>query len=591
MDKLVSITWWRTVFVRYGQALAIVMTIAMVVGFGWNQFGGSRNGGASGAATPDKVIVKVNGEPVTQAEYLQYAAQARNAKPGSEFAAAQGKALSDAIQAAIVRELAKKHGVHPTAAEVDQTIDQLRDSRGQKKASDSDWENYVQQNMGTTLSELRDRVANDPGLLINALQQSYKSDQKVTDADVNNQNQEVKFDVVLIPFGTSPFMPAPRGKAPMTEAQARQKAEDLLAKAKSGADIAAIARANSSDPSAAKGGEIDFRPEYKGADGMGGALSYGKEFDEAIHKTAVGQFTPIVKSAGFSQGFIFAKVLERKANVPKDFNPKKSLDDLKTAKAHEKLGDDFQAAVKNAKLEWQDPDRKVYYDQNKLQEIPMEIMQAQMSGKTEGMPTQADMAKQQELVDNEWEAMLKRHPDDDTAALMVAEGIKSRKRFARGTTAAQNDQYRDQLIKLYTDVLKRNEDRDIRFSLADLLAEKKDNAKAAEQYNLIAKFMAQDPPYNLQSMQSYQTYYQRLATDFNRVGQPDQAAKMQKEADDLKPKIAAQQAIEQAQRQAQMKTNAQPGAITIPPSGKTTTTTTPPSTGQPGAATQPGTKR
>jgi hypothetical protein len=601
MDKLVSISWWRSIFVRYGQGLAVLLTIVMVIGFGWNQFGGgSRNGGATGAAAPDKVIFKVNGEPVTQAQFARYASQVRGAKPGSEFANAQGQALQALIEATVIRQIAKQHNVHTTAAEVDQNIDQLRKRAGLK--SDSDWENFVQQKLGMSLSELRDEVANDPSLLRTALQQTEKANAKVTDADVTNQNQEAKLDLVLIPYGTSQFMPAPKGKIPLTEPQAKQKADDLYKQAVAGGDLAAIAKANSGDPSAAKGGDLDFRPEYKMTEGLGatfGALGYGKEFDDAVHKTTIGQFTPVTKASGFAQGYAFAKVVQRRANTPKDFNPKKALEDMKTARAKQQVDDELETAYKTAKLDWQDPERKLYYDQNQLQVIPRQIMADQMSGKTEGMPSQTDMAKQREMVDAEWEAQLKQHPDDVNAALMVADAVKNRKRFARGTTPAQNDADRDRLISLYQLALKTTEDRDIRFSLADLLAEKKDYPAAGEQYKQIEKLMSYDPPYNLQTMQNYKTYYERLAAAFTRIGQPDEAAKMQHAADDLKPKIAQQQAIEQAQQQAQQQAQMQAAMppASLPGKPNANVTVAPGQSSKPivpvvpGSQTQPGAKR
>jgi tetratricopeptide (TPR) repeat protein len=558
MDKFVSITWWRGIFVRYGQGLAGFLCIVMVIGFGWNQFGSGNNRNA-GQSSPEKVVLKINGEPITQSEIMQVARNlsSADAKPGTQFAALQGEILKRVIDSTVIAQVAKKRGVHTSAAEVDQQIDALRDKAGLKKASDSDWENYLQQHMGVTVADLRDEVASDPALLFNALLQNYKNGLHVSDADVRNQNQQAKLDVVLIPFGQSRFMPTPKGQKQLTEAEAKQKAENLLAKVKGGADLTTIAKANSSDPSASKGGEIEYRPEYKvdpqmaAMGDMFGALGFGKDFDEAVHATAVGQLTPVVKAGGFSQGFIFAKVADRRNETPKDFNPKKAIEDLKTEQAKKKVTDDLTAQVKAAKLDWLDPDKKVYYDQSRLQPDQMEMVRDQFSGKTTGTTSQNALAQKQEALDAEWEDMLKRHPDDSTAMLMVSEAITSRKRYAKGTTAAQSNEYRKRLIDLYTGVLKTNEDRDIRFSLADLLAEQKDYAKAGEQYTTIAKFMAQDPPYNAATMQNYQTYYQRLAADFSKIGQADQAAKMQKEADDLKPQIAAKTAEERAQQAAQ----------------------------------------
>jgi hypothetical protein len=571
----VSIVWWRNMFMRYGQGCMVFMMLVLVIGFGWNQFGSHPNGPQT--TNPDKVVMTVNGTPETQQDYLRAAGQLRESSPGPDFAKAQGQALQSLVQQAVIKQMAQKRGVTAQAADVDRQMDQLREQAGKKNASDSDWEDWLAQRTGLTVSDYREQLANSAQTLFPALLNSYKANEHVTDQDVKNQNAQVKLDVIVIPSGPSRFG-MPLKTRPMTDAEAKAKAESLLAQVRKGADFAALAKANSSDPSSRNGGLLEYRPEYRtqpgGMGDMMGSLGYGKEFDEAVHKTAVGQITDVFKSSGFTPGYVFAKVVDRRVNTPKDYDPRKAMDQLKTQLAQAKLQDDFQKLFKAANVKVLDPEKKPYYDYAKLQELNQPDFQAIMAGKPQDPARQVEATKQQALVDTEFEGLLKQHPDDPTAALIVADAIKTRKMFAPGTTPAQRTAYQDQLIQIYQKVLKSTEDRTLRFDLADLYVEKKDYAKANEEYGRIMKYLGEDPPYNGQTYDEYKGFYDRLATDFARINQPQQAAEARSLAAKMQADGAVAKAREAAEQKAQQGT--QPGglqvtpgkSITLPPGGR-----------------------
>lgn len=551
MDSLVSIAWWRSIFTRYGQGCAFLMLITLVIGFGWNQFG-SRNqqGAATNAAAQETVLMTVNGEPVTQAQF-QAIASRTNAPAGLPFAQAQGEALKSLVNIALIQQIAKERNVHPLDVDVDRAMAAERQNAEQqgaipKGASDSDWQNYVEQRHGMTLAEYRDAVAREPQALVSALLEDVKSKLQVSDADVKNQLAQTRLNTVLIPSvgGPSGITP-PGGIKPLPDALARKKAEDLLAKAKAGADIAALAKANSADFNAKKGGDTGLLPEYKGGQMASlGNFLMGKAFDDAVHKTEVGKFTDVVAVSGFQHGYAFAKVAERKFDTPKDYNPKKALEDYKSDQAKQQLSDLLKAKYKAAVVVVRDNDKKVFYDNAKLEEMRQQVSMSGISGDTGPVPTKESLDQQQSHVTGEWEDMLKRHPEDATAASMVAANLEA---TAKGKPDAATA---DRLITLYTTILKTNEDQALRFKLADLYKTTQKNDLAYEQFQKIAKLMSYNPPFDAATMRTTQSTHQQLAAGYRAIGKTEDATKEEAAAAALEPKIKQATAQEAAQQKA-----------------------------------------
>ncbi|HZO88346.1 MAG TPA: SurA N-terminal domain-containing protein [Chthonomonadaceae bacterium] len=596
MPDLFSISAWQRWWQRAGRAcgwiLAAVFGIPLVISFGLSQY--TRGNQPNPAAERSAVIARVNGEPITNAEFNQLAGELtrQGAEPGPQFASAQGMALENLIkQTALIQE-AQRRRLHPSEADIDSAIAQqraqLRNTFGHE-VSDSEWESYLESRFGMTPGEYRDFLSKQ--LLIPALFQDIKNQINVTEADANNQYAEVKLALVLIPSGPTP-LPNPKGIKPLPDAEARKKADDLRAQVEKGADIAAIARANSADPSAKTGGTLDWRREYQGIPGapdMLGILHYGKEFDEAVHKTPKGQLTPVVKITGFQQGYGFARVLDRRINKPKDFDPKKEVEQIKDTRAREAFGKLINDLMQKARIEVVDPDKKAYYDFVKLQEMQQQQFLGQMGRAPEGAPppTPADIEKQQALVENEFDALLKRHPEDETAALIVAQNLKSKKITAPNEIAQRNQR----LIQLYEMVLTRTENRQIRFDLASLYRETKQNDKALQQYEKIQRLLNDAPPYDLTTMQEAQQVHQQLAAGFRSLNKPDQAAQEEAAVKDLEGKIKAERdKVSAEQRHAAL----QAPNISLPGGGKGTIQKTLPvpgsaakPAGQPPAATPP----
>ncbi len=447
---------------------------------------------------------------------------------------------------------------------MDSTIAKLRAGAG-KDISDDQWENYVENRFGMTAAEFRDFLSRQ--LTASAVQTDIQSKIKVSDDEARNQFAKVNLIVVTVPSYTgTPPKPTPKGPQPLPDAEARKKADDLLAKVRAGGDIAAIAKANSNGLFTGKGGETGLQPEYpqQGQMSLLDAL-YGKDFLDAVHKTNVGQLTDVIPLTGFTKGYAFAKVVNRSTDLPKDFNLKQAVDQLKAQKATQEEQTLLASLNKNAKIEITDPDKRVFYDYFKSQSPGM------LNGGS--MPNPAETAQLKTQADQELDDYLKRHPDDETVAWIAADNLGA-KQF---TTPGQTDAIRARRIALYTTVLNRTESRDVRFTLADLYVQNKQNDLALQQYDKIKRFLDDAPPYDLTTMQDAKTAYQQLQAGYNKIGQTAQADAAAAKVKDLTVQIAAEQ-----KKQAQQ---APPAGAALPGGGAAPLPTPPPAGGaQPATA-------
>lgn len=570
--KIFSLTNFRRLTKNLNWCIALFFAILLGFGFAWNQLVGvGRGGGPTATSNLDRTVLKIDDIPVSQLEYERAVqAQGQAVAPGPPFVQAQAAAIARLVQNTALQELAKKYHVQVTSTDVDRYIDQLRVEAGQQKASDSAWENFVEQNMGMTLADLRRQLAKSPQLLAQALIAYFKRQQHITPQDAQNQYAQVNLLTVFVPIGNSPVSPAKPGQKPLTDAEAQKLANELLAQAKAGAAQKALAK---SDPRV-RVVQTGFRSEYSPMPGMMsdnspfGVLGYGKDFDAAVHATPVNGFTPVIKTNGLFSGYIFAKVLARKIALPKNFNARQAVADLQTQKAQQQLQTELLQLINNAKIQVVDPDKQPYVDAYLLEQLQQKQLMAQLGQPTSGpAPTKAEINALQNKENADFEALLKRNPNDPTAALMVAQNIEQNKLYAKGVTPAQQQAYRQQLIQLYQTALNNYEDRDLRFKLADLYAAQKDFTDAQKQYELIAKYLAEDPPYNSTTDQQYIGYYQRLANAFSALGLPDEAKKMQQQLALLKQQLAKDKAKEAAANKASSPLQ---GSVSLPPGGKAT---------------------
>lgn len=564
MPDLLSISTWRNFVGKMGRKLSWFLLIAvaapLVIGFGLSNYSNQNPRGE--ASHLNDVALKVNGEPITA---LQVAAASRRlagnsgSEQGEQYAAMQGRAIEQLITTTALIQEAEHEGLRADEAEVDKSIAELRSRVIEKGAPDSEWDVYLQR-QGMTASEFRAQRARD--MKIEALAKSLQSKINVTEQDARNVYNQVKFAIVLIPTVTA-GVPQPKDSKALPDADAEKKAEDLLAQVKAGADITTIAKANSGDPLTAKtGGIVDFRPEYgqnQQLPASFGVLFHGPEFDAAIHAAQTGQLTPVVKSGGFASGYAFAKILDRRTQLPKDFDAKKAIEQTRQQRAGEALEKLALDLTKRAKVDILDPDKKAFYDYYKLR-------MGQMSG--DAPPSPQEQEQKSKVVAAEFEAMLKRRPDDATAAAIVMENVSSQLLSAK---PEQRAALLDRKIQLGNIILQTTENPALRFDLASLYHERKQDDLALKQYNMIGRLQEDSPPADLRSMQDAKQTFTQLIAGYRTINQPALAAQVEGKMSKLNADIKTEQANEAreaAARKAAEKAAAPvPANLTVPAGG------------------------
>lgn len=571
-NKLTSISAWHD-FARNKFAFLL---LAGIIGFGIiAYFGAGPGGGGTGSdrsaieGRANEPVVLVNGEPIKRGELENSFQQFASFSRGDELQTARfkGMAINSAIDEAIKRAAAKKQGLSVSDADIDKAIDGMKKSLGQgKDLTDDQFEARLQE-LGLSTDGLRENLRER--LLSDVLFKSIAAKEKVSEQDLLNNYTEVKVRHILIDNKKQP------------DAQAKAKAEKILAEAKAGKDFAQLANTYTDDPGNQKpvtdpktqmpvidpktkkpkvelqGGLYDWAPSSK----------YVPEFAAASRSLKVGEISGLVKT---DFGYHIMKGEGTRQNLPKDFakDKPKLLEDLKMQKAAKPQQEFMDNARKTAKIEWKDNSYKWLYDFNSI-------------GQPNAMnPAATDSSKAEDTFIAELRDYVSKEKDDSAANLVLAQTLGDRlARTAiplpnsptKNMTPEEKDKLRNEVIGYYLAALKRTENQQARFRLAELYMDSKQNDKALEQYTLIKRYMTGDEGPQTQSAHT------QLQQGFTRLGRKDLADEETKEL----AAIAAQQEKERkAQAEAEAKAKAEAAKKTPTPPGPATgsTSSTPPQT-------------
>ncbi len=547
MPDLLSISTWRNIATKHGSkvawAMILVMGGSLVISYGT---GFGRYGQQHGGIDLEQQIATVNGTPITLKEF-QAASGGQTSEAGEQQARAQGSAMANVVASHVVQEDARSRNVSADDAEIDKNMTELHDNVVGKTGDEQRWHSFLQ-SKGVSQSELRDQMAKQ--LVVPALLKSYGSGFKFTEEDAKNQTAEVKLKLVLIrSTEKSPFPAQANMPKPLPEAEAKKQAESLLAKVKAGEKIADIAKKFSGDFSSKNGGDLGWRGEYKLSQ-MGdkyGSLNLGADFDTAVRATKKGELTAVAKIGGFTPGYGFALVEDRRNNLPKDFDAKKVVEELKSTKAQKIFAETLRKKTEEAKVEISDPTIKAHYAFYKIEEARNQEMMEQMGQGTGKVATPADIEKLEADALAQYEALLAKQKGDPSLSLIIASLIKPKLTKA-STPLADRDKIRERLITLYEDGLKGTDSPTLRKELAEYYHDRRNFDKAAEHYRMASRLMTATPPTDVASAQNAVQEHQMMLSNIRNLNKPDLIASEMKVIDDLGKELEKFKAKEEIER-------------------------------------------
>lgn len=232
---------------------------------------------------PKQVLVNVNNVPIT----VQDVAQELTKMPKNVVALQdQEKLKSVILEQLVVKQLllqkAEQLNLKVTNEEIEQAIKDIKTELG---ISEEEF-NKVLAEQGITLDVVKQTYGDQ--LLISKVMKQVLPQPIVVEDEVKayyEENKEkvmqVKASHVLVCYKDTMFCTSQR-----TEAEAKAKAEEVLAKAKAGADFAELAKQYSDDNSAQKGGDLGYFSKGQMV----------KEFEDVAFALSKDQISNIVKT-------------------------------------------------------------------------------------------------------------------------------------------------------------------------------------------------------------------------------------------------------------------------------------------------------
>lgn len=323
-------------------------------------FGVRRGMGPTGPVETEglkQTVAMVNGQPISRGTFLTTFALAFQfqGEAGADVRSLEmmrASILNSLVEQQVLVQAAQGRGIGVGRGDVRGEIRQRMDAELAAYQKQFGKRADVAEARSRLTAKYRDEEALIRNQLIVArLQQAIQNQVKVSDQDLLDSYDEAKARHILIATRK------PGGGKPLSEEEARKKAELALAELKGGANFAELAKRESDDPgSASQGGDL-------------GWFRRGRmvpEFDKAAFTLKPGETSGLVKT---SYGYHVIQVEDRRRQLPKDFekNKKKLRDDLlkqRQAQAWQAFGQD---AREKAKISISDPELRgalAYAEQN-----------------------------------------------------------------------------------------------------------------------------------------------------------------------------------------------------------------------------------
>ncbi len=279
----------------------------------------------------NKVLVSGDDITVTTGEVIQTLSEGL----GSRVAQLKSQS-ADQLKSIInqnARDLAEKklllNAAHESGVTVPQAqIDSIMNLQYMRAGGQDKFEQSLQKN-GLTIDFVKNEISKSL-LIQNFLEQKLDAETEVSEADLKKAYNEDKTATVRH------ILLSTQGKSDSAKQAIHEKMEDILQKAKNGADFAELAKKYSEDPGSAKNGGL-----YKDF-GRGRMV---KPFEEAAFNTPVGEVSGIIETRF---GYHILKVIDRK----KETRPYEDVkEQLKAQLKRQKQNEAYNTFMENLKNE------------------------------------------------------------------------------------------------------------------------------------------------------------------------------------------------------------------------------------------------
>lgn len=301
-----------------------------------------------GCSADKKAVAIVNGQDITLENYqklLYLNKSSMESYYGSDIWSKKmedGKTYSDTLKEMVLQTMigseviyqqAEKEKVTPTDKQVQDQIKSFNESA----KNNTEYQEQLKK-VGINEDFLKFQFARD--LANTNLQKKFEEDTKITEAEMKKYYKDNKKSFYTDTVTASHILLKTQdseGKEFSAEKkkEAKKKAEEALAKVKSGEDFAKVAKEYSQDSSASKGGEL-------GTFGRGQMVS---EFEEAAFNMKKGEISGIVET---KYGYHIIKVTDR-IDKQETYNDVK--DKIKTTLAGQKYTEYVEKLKKDSKIE------------------------------------------------------------------------------------------------------------------------------------------------------------------------------------------------------------------------------------------------
>lgn len=298
------------------------------------------------APEPDKVVAKVNGNPIRARRVYELA------QTNKMMMLAQGRPLPDDLEVELLRSAmallvdaelmideAREQGIEPTPEETEAEMQAARS----QFATEEEYRQYLE---GAGLTEEDVRQEAERRVLMKAYIDSEEAD-PVSEAEAREfyeENQEAFLEGEKV--HAAQIWIRSSGQDPEAKREeARKRIEEVYGKLVEGGDFEELAKEYSHGPTAARGGDLGFF-------GRGDMVP---KFENAAFSTEPGEFSEVFETP---YGFHVVKVLEKREAKVKPFSEVKPyiMVQLSRAQEEEALAKRLETLRAEAEIEILEPD-------------------------------------------------------------------------------------------------------------------------------------------------------------------------------------------------------------------------------------------